>query len=151
MAERVDNCLFCTTRRLFMEQIRQWRVLRHIVVLMLVSFGVLSFVPRVEAAYVSNYDMLSHNAKAKNSDAETIQRTLENKMVVERLQALGYNKEEISQRLAMLSPEERHDLATRIDSLNSGQGVWGIVIGVLVVVLLVLLILHFTDKRVVVQ
>ena len=134
-----------------MEQIRQWRVLRHIVVLMLVSFGVLSFVPRVEAAYVSNYDMLSHNAKAKNSDAETIQRTLENKMVVERLQALGYNKEEISQRLAMLSPEERHDLATRIDSLNSGQGVWGIVIGVLVVVLLVLLILHFTDKRVVVQ
>ena len=70
---------------------------------------------------------------------------------LERLEALGYNKEEISQRLAMLSPEERHDLATRIDSLNSGQGVWGIVIGILVVVLLVFLILHFADKRVVVQ
>ncbi len=134
-----------------MEHIRQWRALRHITVLMLISFGVLSFVPRVEAAYVSNSDMLSHNAKAKNTDADTIQRTLENKMVVERLEALGYNKEEISQRLAMLSPEERHDLATRIDSLNSGQGVWGIVIGILVVVLLVFLILHFADKRVVVQ
>ena len=43
------------------------------------------------------------------------------------------------------------DKNTRIDTLHSGQGVWGIVIGVLVVVLIVLLILHFTDRRVVVQ
>lgn len=134
-----------------MEQIRKWRALRHIAFLMLVSFGVLSFVPKVDAAYVSNYDMLSDQVENKDADMDTIQKTLENKMVVERLQALGYSKEEISDRLAMLTPEERHDLATRIDSLHSGQGAWGIVIGVLVVVLLVLLILHFTDKRVVVQ
>ncbi len=136
-----------------MEQIRQWRSLRHIVTLMMVTFGILSFAPRVDAAYVSNYDMLSGQVENKGQDADmgTIQRTLENKMVVERLEALGYTKEEISDRLAMLTPEERHDLATRIDSLHSGQGVWGIVIGVLVVVLIVLLILHFTDKRVVVQ
>ena len=136
-----------------MEQIRQWRSLRHIVTLMVVTFGILSFAPRVDAAYVSNYDMLSGQVENKGQDADmgTIQRTLENKMVVERLEALGYTKEEISDRLAMLTPEERHDLATRIDSLHSGQGVWGIVIGVLVVVLIVLLILHFTDKRVVVQ
>ena len=135
-----------------MEQIRQWRVLRHVAMLMLVSFGILSFVPRVaDAAYVSNYDMLSSTIEGKDGDMDTIQQTLENKMVVERLEALGYSKEEISDRLAMLTPEERHDLATRIDSLHSGQGAWGIVIGVLVVVLIVLLILHFTDKRVVVQ
>ena len=134
-----------------MEQIRQWRALRHVAVLMLVSFGILSFAPRVDAAYVSNYDMLSSTIENKDGDTDTIQQTLENKMVVERLEALGYSKEEISDRLAMLTPEERHDLATRIDSLHSGQGAWGIVIGVLVVVLIVLLILHFTDKRVVVQ
>ena len=134
-----------------MEQIRQWRILRHITVLMLVTFGILSFAPKVDAAYVSNYDMLSTQADGKDADMDTIQGTLENKLVVERLEALGYSKEEISERLAMLSPEERHDLATRIDALHSGQGVWGIVIGVLVVVLIVLLILHFTDRRVVVQ
>ena len=134
-----------------MEQIRQWRALRHVAVLMLVSFGILSFAPRVDAAYVSNYDMLSSTIENKDADMDTIQQTLESKMVVERLEALGYSKEEISDRLAMLTPEERHDLATRIDSLQSGQGAWGIVIGVLVVVLIVLLILHFTDKRVVVQ
>ena len=135
-----------------MEQIRQWRVLRHVAMLMLVSFGILSFVPRVaDAAYVSNYDMLSSTIENKDADMDAIQQSLENKMVVERLEALGYSKEEISDRLAMLTPEERHDLATRIDSLQSGQGAWGIVIGVLVVVLIVLLILHFTDKRVVVQ
>ena len=134
-----------------MEQIRQWRVLRQVTMLMLVAFGILSFAPRVDAAYVSNYDMLSTQADGKDADMDTIQGTLENKMVVERLEALGYSKEEISERLAMLSPEERHDLATRIDTLHSGQGVWGIVIGVLVVVLIVLLILHFTDRRVVVQ
>ncbi len=134
-----------------MEQIRQWRALRHVAVLMLVSFGILSFAPRVDAAYVSNYDMLSSTIENKDADMDAIQQSLENKMVVERLEALGYSKEEISDRLAMLTPEERHDLATRIDSLQSGQGAWGIVIGVLVVVLIVLLILHFTDKRVVVQ
>ena len=134
-----------------MEQIRQWRVLRQVTMLMLVAFGILSFAPRVDAAYVSNYDMLSSQVGEKDADMDTIQGTLENKMVVERLEALGYSKEEISERLAMLSPEERHDLATRIDALHSGQGVWGIVIGVLVVVLIVLLILHFTDRRVVVQ
>ena len=134
-----------------MEQIRQWRALRHVAVLMLVSFGILSFAPRVDAAYVSNYDMLSSTIENKDADMDAIQQSLENKMVVERLEALGYSKEEISDRLAMLTPEERHDLATRIDSLHSGQGAWGIIIGVLVVVLIVLLILHFTDKRVVVQ
>ena len=134
-----------------MEQIRQWRILRQITVLMLVTFGILSFAPKVDAAYVSNYDMLSTQADGKDADMDTIQGTLENKLVVERLEALGYSKEEISERLAMLSPEERHDLATRIDALHSGQGVWGIVIGVLVVVIIVLLILHFTDRRVVVQ
>ena len=134
-----------------MEQIRQWRILRHITALMLVTFGILSFAPKVDAAYVSNYDMLSTQADGKDADMDTIQGTLENKLVVERLEALGYSKEEISERLAMLSPEERHDLATRVDALHSGQGVWGIVIGVLVVVIIVLLILHFTDRRVVVQ
>ena len=134
-----------------MEQIRQWRVLRQVTMLMLVAFGILSFAPRVDAAYVSNFDLLSSQAGERDADMDTIQNTLENKMVVERLEALGYTKEEISERLAMLSPEERHDLATRIDTLHSGQGVWGIVIGVLVVVLIVLLILHFTDRRVVVQ
>ena len=134
-----------------MEQIRQWRALRQVTVLMLVAFGILSFAPRVDAAYVSNFDLLSSQAGERDADMDTIQNTLENKMVVERLEALGYTKEEISERLAMLSPEERHDLATRIDTLHSGQGVWGIVIGVLVVVLIVLLILHFTDRRVVVQ
>ena len=134
-----------------MEQIRQWRILRHITALTLVTFGILSFAPKVDAAYVSNYDMLSTQADGKDADMDTIQGTLENKLVVERLEALGYSKEEISERLAMLSPEERHDLATRIDALHSGQGVWGIVIGVLVVVIIVLLILHFTDRRVVVQ
>ncbi len=108
-----------------MEQIRQWRALRHVAVLMLVSFGILSFAPRVDAAYVSNYDMLSSTIENKDADMDAIQQSLENKMVVERLEALGYSKEEISDRLAMLTPEERHDLATRIDSLQSGQGAWG--------------------------
>ena len=73
-----------------MEQIRQWRILRHITALMLVTFGILSFAPKVDAAYVSNYDMLSTQADGKDADMDTIQGTLENKLVVERLEALGY-------------------------------------------------------------
>ncbi len=134
-----------------MEQLRKWTGLRKVAVLLLAAVSILSLAPRVDAAFVSNYDMLSQQINESDPDMDTIQQTLENKMVTERLEALGYSKEEISERLAMLTPEERHDLATRIDALNSGQGAWAWVIGILVVVLLVLLILHFTDKRVVIQ
>ena len=71
----------------FMEQIRQWRALRQVTVLMLVAFGILSFAPRVDAAYVSNFDLLSSQAGERDADMDTIQNTLENKMVVERLEA----------------------------------------------------------------
>lgn len=131
-----------------MYMIQNWRILRHIAMVMVAVMGLLSFVPRVEAAFVPNAGMM---AEQRNADVGTIQKALENKMVTERLQALGYSAEEVNQRLAMLSDDEVHNVAKQIDALNpAGDGV-GIVIAILVVVLLVVLILHFSDRRVVIQ
>ncbi|GEB79728.1 hypothetical protein DDE01_11430 [Desulfovibrio desulfuricans] len=131
-----------------MFMIQNWRMLRHIAMVMVAVMGLLSFVPRVEAAFVPNAGMM---AEQRTADVDTIQKALENKMVAERLQALGYSADEVNQRLAMLSDDEVHSVAKQIDALNPGGDGVGIVIAILVVVLLVVLILHFSDRRVVIQ
>lgn len=126
-----------------------WRALRHIALVMAVVMGLFSFVPRVDAAFVPNAGIMAGEQRA--SDLSAVQKTLENKMVSERLQALGYSPAEVEQRLSMLSDAELHDLAKKIDNLTQGGDGFGLVIGILVVVLLVVLILHFADRRVVIQ
>jgi len=85
------------------------------------------------------------------ADIEKIQKTLEMKIVKERLQALGLNQEEITTRLDQLSDQQIHQLATKIDDLRIGQGnALEAVIALLVIILLVVLILHLTGHRVVV-
>lgn len=128
--------------------ILNWHAMRHIAMVMVAIMGLLSFVPRVEAAFVPNAGMM---AEQRHADVGTVQKALENKMVAERLQALGYSTDEVNQRLAMLSDAELHDVAKKIDALNAGGDGLGIVIAILVVVLLVVLILHFSDRRVVIQ
>lgn len=128
--------------------IHNWRALRHIAMVMVAVMGLLSFVPRVEAGFVPNTGL---SAAQHAGDMNIIQNALENKLVIERLQSLGYTTEEVNQRLALLSDAERHDLAKQIDALHPGGDGFGIVIAILVVVLLVVLILHFSDRRVVIQ
>ncbi|EGY26516.1 hypothetical protein DA2_1252 [Desulfovibrio sp. A2] len=132
-----------------MYMLLNWRALRHIAMVMVAVMGLLSFVPRVEAAFVPNAGIVA--GEQRTGDMGTVQKALENKMVSERLQALGYSSAEVEQRLSMLSDAELHDLAKKIDNLTHGGDGFGFVIAILVVILLVVLILHFADRRVVVQ
>jgi DNA-binding transcriptional MerR regulator len=81
----------------------------------------------------------------RNQDIQTIQKALENKIVKQRLQDLGFSEEEIQERLNQLSDEEVHNLAMQIDSLSQG-GILGVVIAVLIIVVLVLVIMKLMDK-----
>lgn len=132
-----------------MYMLLNWRALRHIAMVMVAVMGLLSFVPRVEAAFVPNAGVMAGEQRA--SDLTSVQKALENKMVSERLQALGYSQAEVEQRMSMLSDAELHDLAKKIDNLTHGGDGFGFVIAILVVILLVVLILHFADRRVVIQ
>lgn len=112
-------------------------------VLLIFVLSLISLVPRVEAAFIPSSD--SRNGLMRNQDIQTIQKALENKIVKQRLQDLGFSEEEIQERLNQLSDEEVHSLAMQIDSLSQG-GILGVVIAVLVIVVLVLVIMKLMDK-----
>ena len=110
-------------------------------ILLILVLSLISLVPRVEAAFIPSSD--SRTGLVRNQDIQTIKKALENKIVKQRLQDLGFSEEEIQERLNQLSDEEVHSLAMQIDSLSQG-GLLGVVIAVLVIVILVLVILKLT-------
>ena len=120
----------------------------RIAMLLVVLMGVFSVVPRLEASFVPSDESFASNARQK--DMAMVQKVLEQKVVKGRLKALGYTEEEINSRLDQLSDDEIHQFATQLDSLTSGGGAIGFIIGVLVIILLIFLILHLTDKKIII-
>jgi hypothetical protein len=106
---------------------------------------VVSFVPRVDAAFVPTDGSITKEMRSR--DMAAVQRTLENKKVVERLKALGYSPQEIEAKVSRLDDAELHKLSTRIENVSSG-GIIGVVIGVLLIILLVVLILEIEDDEI---
>ncbi len=109
------------------------------------------FVPRLEAGFSpSAASALAKSDRA--SDLDRIQKTLETKMIKERLEKLGFAKGEIESRLNSLSDEQIHDLAMQLDSLKVGaDGGAGVVIAILVIIILVIFLLYLTKHQVVVK
>lgn len=111
-------------------------------ILLIFVLSLISLVPCGEAAFIPSSD--SRTGLMRDQDMQTIMKTLESKIVKQRLQDLGFSEKEIQERLNQLSNEEVHSLAMQIDSLSQG-GIFGVIIAVLVIVLLVLLILKLID------
>jgi hypothetical protein len=131
--------------RLFMSAI----LLRRVAAILVLLMGLFSLVPRVEAGFIGSDQSLG--ATSRQQDLATLQRALENKLVQERLKALGYSDEEIKARLDQLSDQDLHNFATQIDTLTVGGDGLGLVIAILVIIILVIIILKLMDKKIVVS
>ncbi|MBF0527687.1 MAG: PA2779 family protein [Deltaproteobacteria bacterium] len=120
---------------------RSW--FHPVVVVLIVVMGLIGIVPRVEAGFISSAD----SAAIRQQDLATTQKVLENRLVMERLQAFGYNPQEIRDRMAQLNDEELHQFASQADTLlPAGDSGLGIIIAVLVIILLILLIINQGKK-----
>jgi hypothetical protein len=131
-----------------MNSFRDGLLLRRVAVTLILIMLPLSFIPRVEAAFISSDE--SFSSIMRQQDMATVQKALEHKLVKERLSDLGYTEEEIAARLNQLSDQELHSFASQLDSLNPGGDGLGIIIAILVITLLVILILKLWDKRIVI-
>ena len=125
-----------------MQKFHKTTLAKRTTILLILVLSFISIIPRVEAAFIPSSD--SQTSLMRNQDIQTIKKALENKIVKQRLQDLGFSEKEIQERLNQLSDEEVHSLAMQIDSLSQG-GILGVIIAVLVIVLLVLLILKLID------
>jgi hypothetical protein len=90
-------------------------------------------------------------ASARDADLLVAQRALENKVVAQKLRDYGVSPAAAQIKLAGMSDQDLHRLASASKGLPSGGDATGAVIGVLVVVILVIVILKLTNREVVVR
>lgn len=120
-----------------------------VIIAVLISFTPMALVPKsVEASTVGS-QMISSDGKTspRGVDEEKVRRTLENKIVAERLKSYGLSKEEVIAKMDKMNDEQIHQLASISDRIPAGgNGAVGLVVGILVVVVLVLLILYLVKR-----
>jgi hypothetical protein len=78
------------------------------------------------------------------ADVRTVQKTLESKVLRQRLHELGLSDKEIQTRLDKLSDQQVHQLASRINAVNPGGDFT--LFGLLLLVVLVLLIIYLVKR-----
>lgn len=116
---------------------------------MVFAMLVMGFVPHVHASF-SPSEAVNGLNDLRAEDMEKIRVVLENKIMVQRLQDLGYTSEEVKDRLSSLSDGQIHNLAQKLDEVKVGQDGTGVVIVLLIVIIGVLVYLYVTGKKVVV-
>lgn len=117
-------------------------LMQRITMFLVLIMSMMAFVPNVDASFVPTSQSSSVELRAQ--DMSSVQNTLENKVVKERLATLGYSQDEINTRLGLLSDGELHSLASQLGSLDAGGGALGLVIVIMVIVILGLVIYKMT-------
>jgi hypothetical protein len=88
---------------------------------------------------------------ARDADLVVAQRTLENKVVAQKLLDYGVSPAEAQLRLASMSDQDLHRLASASKGLPSGGDTTGAIIGILIVIILAIVVLKLLNKEVVVK
>ena len=105
---------------------------------------ILGIAPRLEAAFVPS-QAINYMPSDRGSDLKAIQSALENRLVRQRMEDLGYSCDEINGKLVLLSDQQLHSIAQKLDGLRVGQDSGlGIVIAVLVIIILIIVLINLT-------
>jgi chorismate synthase len=125
-------------------------LMKYIASYLAIAMFILGIVPRVEAGFVPS-DIITHSQIDRTEDLQRIQKVLETKMVKERLENLGFTKDEIQKRLSQLNDEQIHNLALNLDQLKVGGDGLGVIVALLVIALLVVVLIYLTKHRVIIK
>jgi hypothetical protein len=125
-------------------------LMKYIASYLAIAMFILGIVPRVDAGFVPS-DIITHSQIDRTEDLQRIQKVLETKMVKERLENLGFTKDEIQKRLSQLNDEQIHNLALNLDQLKVGGDGLGVIVALLVIALLVVVLIYLTKHRVIIK
>ncbi len=132
-----------------MRKIKTIFVFKTVVLYLAFVFFLIGSIPRNSWAYfVESQQALSFSREA---DINKIQRTLESKMVSQRLSELGLSMGEINTRLSRLNDADIHQFASQLDSLMPGGDIAIIIMTLLVIAILVLVIIQMTGHKIVIK
>lgn len=130
--------------KLFPRQLRFCTVL-----IVLASMSALDIVPAMAGLAPSRTSGETSIASARDADMLVAQRALENKVVAQKLRDYGLAPAEANTRLANMSDQDLHTLASASEGLPSGGDATGGLISVLVIIILVIVILRLTHYGVI--
>ncbi|HXZ36345.1 MAG TPA: PA2779 family protein [Thermodesulfobacteriota bacterium] len=106
--------------------------------------------PKVEAGF-SPSEVIGQSQMDRSMDVEKVRKFLETKMIHERLHAFGFSQEEIQARLNLLTDDQIHQVALKLDELKvAGDGGEAVII-VLLIAAIVLLVIYLLGYRVVLK
>ncbi len=124
-------------------------MMRRVAMLLVFTVTLISLPPAAGAGFIPSDEALS--LLVRQQDMASVQKVLEQKVVTERLKAFGYDQNEISDRLARLSDQELHQLASQVDTITAAGDGLSVIISVLLIVVLVLVILKLADRQIVIS
>ncbi len=133
--------------KMFPKQLRMWTALAVVLCL-----GVLDIAPAAAGLTASRTSGgITTISSSRDADMIVAQRALENKVVAQKLRDYGVATDDVQVKLASMSDQDLHTLATASRGLPSGGDGTGAIIGVLVVVILVIVVLRLMNREVVIR
>lgn len=131
----------------FPKRIRFWTALS-----LTLLMGAYDISPAMAALAPSRASGTTAIASVRDADMLMAQRALENKIVAQKLRDYGVDAVDAQTKLAQMSDQDLHTLASASKGLPSGaDGATGAIIGILVIIILVIVVLRLTNHDVVVR
>jgi hypothetical protein len=130
----------------FPHLVRHWAV-----ALVIMSLMTLNVAPAFAGLAPSHTTGTTNISTVRDADMLMAQRALENKLVAQKLMDYGVTPDQAQLRLASMSDQDLHTLASSSKGLPTGGDGTGALVGVLVVVILVIVILRLTHHDVIVR
>jgi hypothetical protein len=92
------------------------------------------------------------SSSSREKNIQNIQKTLESKILQQRLKDLGLSPEQISSRVSQLTDDQLHRISSRIDAIQTGGGddPLGFVIALLVIAILVVVLLQLSGHKIII-
>ena len=120
-------------------------------ILVVLTMSTLNFSPAMAGLAPSRTSGATTIASARDADMLVAQRVLENKIVAQKLRDYGVAPADVQLKLASMSDQDLHTLASASKGLPSGGDGTGAIIGILIIIILVIIILKLMNKEVVVK
>ena len=132
--------------RTFPRKLRWWTALVAILCMSLLDIR-----PAMAGLAPSRASGVTAIGSARDGDMLIVQRALENKVVAQKLRDYGVSPADAQLRLAGVSDQDLHTLASASRGLPSGGDAAGGLISLLVVVILVIIILRLLNHEVIIR
>ncbi len=125
-----------------MQSVLRSTFLKYISWYLVVAIFVLGITPRAYAGLAPS-EVINLSPSDRVADLQKIQKTLEMKMIHQRLTEFGLTPDEIRTRMSQLNDQQVHQFALQLDQMKVvGDGGAGIVIGLLLIIILVVILVY---------